>query len=67
MILYRLAANSVLLLHVGYVAFVVFGLLLVIAGGVFRWPWVRNFWFRTAHLLAITIVVAESWLGIVCL
>jgi hypothetical protein len=30
------------------------------------WAWVRNPWFRAAHLLAIGIVVSQAWLGIVC-
>lgn len=63
---YQLAANGVLILHVGYVAFVVLGLLLILIGGLFRWRWVRNRWFRAVHLLAITIVVLESWLNITC-
>jgi hypothetical protein len=63
---YQLAANGVLILHVGYVAFVVLGLLLILVGGLFRWRWVRNRWFRAVHLLAITIVVLESWLSITC-
>jgi len=63
---YQLAANGVLILHVGYVAFVVLGLLLILIGGLFRWRWVRNPWFRAAHLLAISIVVLESWLNITC-
>ena len=28
--------------------------------------WVRNLWFRLAHLGAIGFVVLESWLGIMC-
>lgn len=63
---YQLAANGVLILHVGYVAFVVLGLLLILVGGLFRWRWVRNRWFRAVHLLAIAIVVLESWLNITC-
>lgn len=63
---YQVAANGVLILHVGYVAFVVLGLLLILIGGLFRWRWVRNRWFRAVHLLAITIVVLESWLNITC-
>lgn len=63
---YQLAANGVLILHVGYVAFVVLSLLLILIGGLFRWRWVRNRWFRAVHLLAIAIVVLESWLNITC-
>ena len=61
-----LLANAVLVVHVGVVAFVVIGLLVVIAGNLKRWDWVNNAWFRVAHVAAIGIVVAESWLGFAC-
>ena len=61
-----LLANAVLLVHVGIAAFVVLGLLVVIVGNLKRWGWVNNAWFRGAHLVAIAIVAAESWLGFVC-
>jgi hypothetical protein len=59
-------ANAVLVLHVGIAAFVVVGLVLVIAGNFRGWHWVNTFWFRFAHLAAILLVVAETWLGVVC-
>ena len=59
-------ADLVLLLHAGFIAFVVLGLLLILLGGALRWRWVRNRWFRLAHLAAIGLVVIQSWLGIVC-
>jgi hypothetical protein len=61
-----LAADVLLVLHASFVAFVVFGLLAVMAGGLVRWQWVRNPWFRVLHLAAIGIVVAQAWLGIIC-
>lgn len=61
-----LLANAVLVVHVGIAAFVVAGLFLVVAGNLWHWGWVNNAWFRIAHLAAIGIVVAESWLDIVC-
>ena len=61
-----LLANVVLVLHVGIAVFVVAGLLLIVVGNIGRWSWVNNFWFRVAHLAAIGVVVAESWLGFVC-
>jgi len=64
--LFNLAADLVLLLHASYVAFVVFGQVAVLIGIIFRWAWVRNRRFRWLHLAAISIVVAESLLGIVC-
>jgi Protein of Unknown function (DUF2784) len=63
---YLLAADVVLLTHVFFVAFVVFGLLCILAGKAFSWPWVRNPWFRVAHLAAIGVVVLQSWLGTIC-
>ena len=64
--MYSLLADLVLLCHAGFIAFVVFGLLLILAGGVLRWAWVRNRWFRAAHLAAIAVVVLQAWLGVVC-
>lgn len=55
-----------LYLHVLFVLFVVTGLVLILAGRFFGWPWVRNRKFRFAHLIAIGIVVLQSWLGMIC-
>ena len=63
---YRVLADLVLLLHTSFVVFVIAGLALVLLGGVRGWPWVRNPWFRWAHLLAIGIVVLQAWLGVLC-
>lgn len=64
--LYVYAADIVLFSHVLFVAFVIFGLLIVFAGKAFSWPWVRNPVFRLLHLLSIGIVVVQSWFGVVC-
>lgn len=53
-------ADFVVAVHVAYVACVVFGLLLVLAGRAFGWDWVRNRWFRGIHLAMILIVVART-------
>jgi hypothetical protein len=63
---YGLLADLVVALHVAYVSFVVLGQLAILVGILARWRWVRNFWFRAAHLLAITIVAAEALLDITC-
>jgi len=63
---YQALADAVLLLHAALVAFVVGGLPLVIAGNLRHWAWVNAWWFRLAHLAAIAVVVAESWLDIPC-
>jgi hypothetical protein len=57
---YGALADGVVAFHVGYVGFIVVGQLLILLGVIFRWQWVRNFWFRLAHLVAIAIVAVEA-------
>lgn len=61
-----LLADAILVMHLLFVLFVVFGLVAVYLGYVFRWRWVRRRRFRIVHLLAIGIVVVQSWLGVIC-
>ena len=65
-VLYRVLADVVLLVHASFVVFVIVGLVLVLVGGPRGWEWVRDPWFRLAHALAIGIVVAQAWLGVLC-
>lgn len=64
--LYRLAADLLLALHVAFVVFVIVGLVLTLLGGFRGWSWVRNPWFRSLHLLGIGFVVVQAWLGQIC-
>ena len=64
--LYCLLADAILVLHFAYVAFVVGGMAVILAGVALRRPWARNFWFRAVHLAAIALVVAESLCGVLC-
>lgn len=64
--LYRLAADLLLLTHALFVAFVVIGLVVVLLGKWSNWSWVRNPYFRIAHLAAIGVVVVQSWIGVIC-
>jgi hypothetical protein len=59
-------ADIVLIVHFLFVAFVVGGLALIWTGAAAGWLWVRNFWFRTAHLAAIVFVSGEALVGIWC-
>jgi hypothetical protein len=63
---YRLLADVIVAVHFGYVAFVVVGLVVILLGVFLHWSWVRNFWFRAAHLLMIGVVVLESLCDIRC-
>ena len=59
-------ADAILVLHVLFVVFVVFGLLAIYVGRFLSWRWVRNRTFRILHLVAIGVVVLQSWLGVIC-
>ena len=61
-----LLADAILVIHTLFVLFVVGGLGVIWIGAAAGWRWVRNFWFRTAHLAAIAFVAAESLAGIWC-
>ncbi|HWA13246.1 MAG TPA: DUF2784 domain-containing protein [Burkholderiales bacterium] len=63
---YQQLADAVLALHALVVAFIVGGLVAIIAGNFLGWRWVNFGWFRRLHLLAIAIVAAQSWLGVAC-
>jgi len=63
---YLLTADTILLIHTLFAAFVVFGLMLIITGKLFSWSWVRNPWFRLVHLIVIGIITLQSWLGVIC-
>ena len=64
--IYNLLADIVVAAHAAYASVVVFGMLAVLVGRLRGWKWVQNFWFRLIHLLMITIVVVQSWLGTAC-
>ena len=59
-------ADAVLAVHVGIVAFVVLGQAAVLVGAWRRWDWVRNAWFRAAHLLLMLFVAGQAWCGALC-
>jgi hypothetical protein len=63
---YVLAADALLVTHVLFVLFVILSLVLILVGRFAGWSWVRNPWFRLAHLAAIAVVVLQSWAGVVC-
>lgn len=63
---YTILADAVLVLHFSYVVFVVVGLLVIWVGYFLRWRFVRNFWFRVAHLSSMGVVVLESVFGVTC-
>lgn len=63
---YALIADLIVFVHMLYVFFAVGGELVILAGGIFRWRWVRNMVFRFIHLGAVLLVAFESLFGILC-
>ena len=63
---HTLLADVILVVHFAFVAFVVCGLGAIWLGAALGWRWVRNFWFRIAHLVAILFVATEALLGVMC-
>jgi hypothetical protein len=63
---YHLLAELVVILHATYVGFVIAGFALIVVGSMLDWVWIRNFWFRLAHLAAIGLVFVEAVGGVVC-
>jgi len=59
-------ADLIVVVHCVYVAFVVVGMALILIGIARRWQWVRNFWFRILHFLAVGFVAFESLGRMVC-
>jgi polyferredoxin len=63
---YQLLADIVLTLHFALVVFVVGALPLIVIGNVRGWTFVNGLTLRLAHLVAIAVVAAQAWLGVVC-
>ncbi len=63
---FLLLADVLLVLHFGFVAFVVGGLILIWVGWFRRWRFVRNLRLRLAHLGAMGFVLWEALTGREC-
>jgi hypothetical protein len=61
-----LLADLVVTIHLAFVVAVLLAQLLILVGWILHWAWVRNFWFRLAHLVAILIVAGQAVLDIEC-
>ena len=60
------AAAAILWIHVGVIAFNVFGLVAIPLGAWRAWTFVRVFWWRALHLGALGIVALQAVLGQAC-
>jgi hypothetical protein len=61
-----IAATLILLLHLAIVAFNVFGLVVIPLGKWLDWAFVREFWWRFAHVLSLAVVALQAVLGRAC-
>ncbi len=61
-----LLADTILVVHFLFIAFVLGGQGCILVGAFRRWAWVRRRGFRVVHLAAIAIVAAQAWAGMVC-
>ena len=64
--MHSLLADFILILHFAFVSFIVGGLALIWTGACLGWRWVRNFWFRIAHLAGILFVAGEALASVWC-
>jgi len=64
--MYGFCADFIVGTHVAYVGYVVIGQLLILAGWLLGWKWVRNFWFRASHFVMMAVVVFEEIADITC-
>ncbi len=54
------------IIHLAYATFVLVGFILILAGALFRWRWIRNPVFRWVHLVCIALVAVEAVVGLIC-
>lgn len=59
-------ADTIAVVHLAFVLFVIVAQLLIVVGVLAGWSWVRNPWFRISHLVMILIVAAESVVDFEC-
>jgi len=64
--LLSLLSDLVVVFHLAYAAFVLVGFILILAGALFRWRWIRNPVFRWVHLVCIALVAVEAAVGLIC-
>ena len=66
MTVHDVAGDLVAVVHAGFAVFVLGGFFLIVPGELLGWGWVRNGWFRYAHLGAAVFTAVRVWLGMTC-
>ena|SRR5688572_16358079 len=63
---YLILADAILALHVLIVLFNLLSLPVIWLGYFLRWRFVRNFYFRTIHLVMIAYIAVQALVGEIC-
>ena len=63
---YALLADGLVVIHLVYISYVIFGQLAIMIGWPMGWRWIRNPWFRITHLAMILIVALEAVVQFKC-
>jgi len=63
---YSLLADIVVIIHLAYACFVLFGFLAIVIGVYCNWVWIRNYPFRILHFACTAFVFLETVLSITC-
>ncbi len=64
--LLSLLSDLIVIFHLAYATFVLVGFILILAGALFGWRWIRNPVFRWVHLGCIGVVAVEAIVGQIC-
>ena len=63
---YSLLADIIVVIHLTYACFVLFGFIGIVIGAWRRWSWIGNFSFRITHLICTVFVPLETLLRMTC-
>lgn len=63
---YSLLADVIVVIHLVYACFVLFGTIAIVIGVPCSWQWIKNFHFRTIHIVCTVFVPLETLLGMIC-
>jgi hypothetical protein len=64
--LYQVLADITVFIHLLFILFLIFGLLLIVLGIFKKWPIIKDIKFRALHLLGFLIVVGFEFAGLLC-
>lgn len=63
---YPLLADIIVVIHLAYACFILFGFMGIVIGVWCRWSWIKNFPFRITHLVCTVFVPLETLFRMTC-